>query len=174
MKRLLRITALILAVLLLVGVLAWWWLTSTRGGAQWLIGQVQSRVARYRSKVSGPLLDRIDLHVEVPRQKFGRFPPGESSAAVRERVAAARAAQSARPALNARLDVAGVREHCRLDAAGDKLLDAACERLDLSARAHQRIVKVARTIADLDGSERIAGRHLAEAMGFRQLDRERQ
>jgi magnesium chelatase family protein len=129
------------------------------------------QVARYRSKISGPLLDRIDLHVEVPRQKFGRFPPGEASEAVRARVEAARSVQAARPSTNAELDVAGVRAHCRLDAAGENLLDAACERLSLSARAHQRIVKVARTIADLDGSEDIGTAHLAEAIGFRQLDR---
>ncbi|MGK7295365.1 MAG: YifB family Mg chelatase-like AAA ATPase [Candidatus Wenzhouxiangella sp. M2_3B_020] len=129
------------------------------------------QVARYRSKISGPLLDRIDLHVEVPRQKFGRFPTGEPSAAVRARVETARIRQRGRPSLNANLDVAGVRAHCRLDAACHKLLDAACERLNLSARAHQRIVKVARTIADLDGSEDIANTHIAEAVGFRQLDR---
>jgi len=129
------------------------------------------QIQRYRARVSGPLLDRIDLHVEVPRQKFGRYPPGEPSAAVRERVEAARAVQAARPAINARLGVAGVREHCALDARGEKLLDSACERLNLSARAHQRIVKVARTIADLDGAEAITPAHLAEAIGFRQLDR---
>ena len=129
------------------------------------------QILRYRSRVSGPLLDRIDLHVEVPRQKFGRFPPGEASAAVRERVVAARAVQATRPSINARLDVGDVRRYCALDGAGEKLLDTACERLQLSARAHQRIVKVARTIADLDGSDSITTAHLAEAVGLRQLDR---
>jgi magnesium chelatase family protein len=129
------------------------------------------QILRYRSRVSGPLLDRIDLHVEVPRQKFGRFPPGEASAAVRERVVAARARQTSRPSINARLEVADVRRHCKLDGVGEKLLDEACERLHLSARAHQRIVKVARTIADLDGSDSITSAHLAEAVGLRQLDR---
>jgi len=129
------------------------------------------QIHRYRARVSGPLLDRIDLHVEVPRQQFARLPPGETSAAVRDRVAAARRRQCERPALNARLNVAGVGEHCGLDARGEALLENACERLQLSARAHQRIIKVARTIADLDGADRIASRHLAEAIGFRQLDR---
>ena len=130
------------------------------------------QIMRYRSRVSGPLLDRIDLHVEVPRQKFGRFPPGEASAPVRERVIAARSVQARRPAINARLDAAGVRRHCRLDASGERMLEAACERLHLSARAHQRIVKLARTIADLDASEAITTTHLAEAVGLRQLDRD--
>lgn len=129
------------------------------------------QIHRYRSKISGPLLDRIDLHVEVPRQKFGQFPAGEPSKDVRKRVAGTRAVQHQRGALNARLDVAGVRDHCRLDAAGEKLLETACERLNLSARAHQRIVKVARTIADLDGAARITTAHLGEAIGYRQLDR---
>ncbi|MBL36838.1 MAG: ATP-dependent protease [Xanthomonadales bacterium] len=130
------------------------------------------QIHRYRSKVSGPLLDRIDLHVEVPRQKFGQYPAGEASKEVRARVASARSLQLERSALNARLDVAGVREHCRLDAAGEKLLETACERLNLSARAHQRIIKVARTIADLDGAGKITNAHLGEAIGYRQLDRQ--
>jgi magnesium chelatase family protein len=129
------------------------------------------QIVRYRSRVSGPLLDRIDLHVEVPRQKIGRMPAGESSAAVRERVDAARERQQARGALNAGLDVAAVREHCRLDGRGENLLEQACERLRLSARAYQRILKVARTVADLDGADAIANAHLAEAIGYRQLDR---
>jgi magnesium chelatase family protein len=129
------------------------------------------QVARYRSKVSGPLLDRIDLHVEVPRQPFARLPAGEDSATVRARVDAARSRQQRRGGLNARLGVGDVRTHCALDARGEKLLESACERLALSARAHQRILKVARTIADLDGAERIGSTHLAEAVGLRQLDR---
>jgi len=130
------------------------------------------QIHRYRARISGPLLDRIDLHVEVPRQKFGQYPSGEASRSVRERVADSRAAQYRRGALNARLDVAGVREHCRLDAAGDALLERACEQLNLSARAHQRIIKVARTIADLDGAVEITNAHLGEAIGYRQLDRQ--
>jgi magnesium chelatase family protein len=131
------------------------------------------QVDRYRARVSGPLLDRIDLHVEVPRQAIGKLAPGEPSSVVGERVARARQRQQARSALNARLDVGAVREHCALDSAGEKLLEEACERLQLSARAHQRILKVARTIADLDGAERIGVGHLAEAVAFRQLDRGR-
>ncbi|MDT8438290.1 MAG: YifB family Mg chelatase-like AAA ATPase [Wenzhouxiangellaceae bacterium] len=129
------------------------------------------RIARYRQRVSGPLLDRIDLHVEVPRQKISRQPTGEPSSAVRERVAHARDRQHARGGLNARLDVAATRMHCKLDAAGENLLERACERLQLSARAHQRIIRVARTIADLDGQATISTTHLAEAIGYRQLDR---
>jgi len=129
------------------------------------------QIQRYRARVSGPLLDRIDLHVEVPRQTFGKLPAGEPSAIVRERVAAARAHQAPRGALNAHLDSAGVTRHCRLDARGEKLLEQACERLHLSARAHQRIIKVARTIADLDGEPAVTAAHLAEAVGYRQLDR---
>ncbi len=129
------------------------------------------QIERYRARVSGPLLDRIDLHVEVPRQAFGKLPPGEDSATVRARVDAARGRQQRRAGLNASLGVAGVRRHCALDVRGEKLLESACERLALSARAHQRILKVARTVADLDGAERIGSAHLAEAVGFRQLDR---
>ena len=129
------------------------------------------QIERYRARVSGPLLDRIDLHVEVPRQAFGKLPAGEDSATVRARVDAARDRQGRRSGLNARLGVADVRAHCALDARGEKLLESACERLALSARAHQRILKVARTVADLDGAERIGSAHLAEAVGFRQLDR---
>lgn len=126
---------------------------------------------RYRSRVSGPLLDRIDLQVEVPRQKINDQPLGEPSAVVRNRIEQARRVQNHRPGLNARLDVAAVREHCRLDARCEKLLETACEQLHLSARAHQRILKVARTIADLDGSASIEAPHLSEAIAYRQLDR---
>ncbi len=129
------------------------------------------QIFRYRARISGPLLDRIDLHVEVPRQKISEHPPGEPSARVRERVAAARSRQLNRGGLNAALDVAEVRAHCGLDEKGRKLLETACERLNLSARAHQRILKVARTIADLDGAAEIGNAHLAEAIGYRQLDR---
>ena len=129
------------------------------------------QIRRYRDKVSGPLLDRIDLHVEVPRQSLNDEQPGEPSAPVRERVMAARARQQQRGAANAGLDVAGVREHCRLEARQTTLLDQACERLNLSARAHHRILRVARTIADLDASETIETAHLTEAIGYRQLER---
>lgn len=129
------------------------------------------QVLRYRARVSGPLLDRIDLQLEVPRQKIDSAPRGESSAAVRERVQAARERQLARGALNAWLDEAGVRRFCGLDPDSRRLLERACERLTLSARGHQRILKVARTIADLDGAETIAAPYLSEAIGYRELDR---
>ena len=139
-------------------------------------GQVQ----RYLAKVSGPLLDRIDLHVEVtpvPFEALNRREDAEPSAAVRRRVVAARARQAARFAgapgryCNAQLTAPEVRRWCRLDAAGQGLLKAALTRLGLSARAHDRILKVARTIADLAGEEAVGAAHLAEAVQYRSLDR---
>jgi magnesium chelatase family protein len=129
------------------------------------------QVRRYRDRISGPLLDRIDLQVEVPRQSLNGQEPGEPSTPVRERVMAARAMQAGRGVANARLDVAGVREHCALPTRQADFLEQACERLNLSARAHHRILRVARTIADLDDSEQIGMTHLTEAIGYRQLDR---
>lgn len=132
------------------------------------------QVRRYRDRVSGPLLDRIDLQVEVPRQSLKGQDPGEPSAPVRERVQQARHRQAERGQANARLDVSGVREHCQLGAREADLLEQACERLQLSARAHHRILRVARTIADLEGSTIIEMAHLTEAIGYRRLDRGRQ
>jgi len=132
---------------------------------------------RYRIRVSGPLLDRIDLHVHVPRVPVALLSDdtqaAESSAVVRERVLAARARQERRsPAvLNARLRARELRRHCRLDEKGQRLLDVSCERLGLSARAFTRIMRVARTIADLAGAERIHSGHVAEAIQYRSLDR---
>lgn len=130
------------------------------------------QVARYRGRVSGPLLDRIDLSIHVPRVKVDQLrhdaPAGESSAAVRARVAAARRRQHARAGVpNARLDSGGVIEHCGLAAGDLALLERASDRLQLSARGHQRILRVARTIADLAASECIATPHLAEAIALR-------
>ncbi|NDY95785.1 YifB family Mg chelatase-like AAA ATPase [Wenzhouxiangella limi] len=127
---------------------------------------------RYRDRISGPLLDRIDLHVEVPRQSLNGHAPGEPSAAVRERVIAARERQARRGAVNARLDVAGIRTHCSLSPRMADFLEQACERLQLSARAHHRILRIARTLADLDQSEALEMTHLSEAIGYRQLDRQ--
>ncbi len=135
------------------------------------------RVARYRSRVSGPLLDRIDLKLEVPPLATGALASGdagatmsEPSAAVRERVVAARERQRARQGgANARLAPADVARHCAPDADGEALLQKATARLALSARGYHRVLKVARTIADLAGVERIAPRHLVEAIGYRQV-----
>ncbi len=134
------------------------------------------QVMRYRGKVSGPLLDRFDLHVEVPVQGsevlMQRQQDGESSALVRARVAEARDRQLRRGAVNASLAGAALHTHCRLDRQGETLLSGALEKLGLSARALHRILRVARTLADLDGCERIASGHLVEALGYRQLDRQ--
>jgi magnesium chelatase family protein len=134
-------------------------------------GCTPDQIQRYRDRISGPLLDRIDLHVEVPRQSLKDLPLGEPSSAVRDRVMGARKTQAKRGTINARLDVGGIRNHCALDGKLSNLLEQACERLQLSARAHHRILRMARTIADLDGSEKIAMAHLSEAIGYRQLDR---
>lgn len=136
-------------------------------------------VERYRARISGPLLDRIDLHVEVPALSLRelRASPGEPSADVGARVRAARerqlrrfGADSPNP-INAALEDRELRRACALDAAGQALLDAAFQRLGLSARALTRILKVARTIADLAGRDRIAAAHVAEAIQYRALDR---
>jgi magnesium chelatase family protein len=136
-------------------------------------------VERYRGRVSGPLLDRIDLHVEVPAVSLKelRSSAGESTAAVAGRIAAARALQLERfgPSTptpnNAAMGPEQLRRFCAVDPAGRALLDRAFERLGLSARALDRVLKVARTIADLAGSEAIRAAHLAEAIQYRSLDR---
>lgn len=138
-----------------------------------------SQVQRYRHRLSGPLLDRIDLHVEAPALSLAELRtarPGESSCAIRTRVEAARARQRARfvdgaVALNARLGPAEMRRHCVLTPALGDLLQQAMEQLALSARAHDRILRVARTIADLASAEEIAAPHLLEAIQYRSLDR---
>ena len=133
----------------------------------------EEQVARYRARVSGPLLDRIDLHVEVPRfRDDDDLGSGESSAAVRERVTRARTAQIERAGkVNQRLSTGDLRKHCALAPGGRRLLSRAMERLHLSARARDRVLRVARTIADLAQSERIGDEHVAEAIGLRALDR---
>jgi len=139
-------------------------------------------VDRYRARVSGPLLDRIDLHVEVPRVPVAMLSEetggGEPSAAVRARVEAARARQRVRLdaraiALNAHIPGRDVRRLCHVGAPGRRLLEAASDRLGLSARAYTRILRVARTIADLAGERDITTSHLAEAIQYRSLDRRR-
>jgi magnesium chelatase family protein len=135
------------------------------------------QVARYRGRISGPLLDRIDMHVEVPRLDVARMTgrdaqEGETTAVVRARVVAARARQMARAGTpNHLLGPGEIRRDCALDDAGQKMLERAVDRLALSARAFHRILKVARTIADLEAVERIASHHLGEAIGYRRLDR---
>ena len=131
------------------------------------------QVLRYCSRVSGPLLDRIDLQVEVPRLGYRELqgPPGESSATVRLRVAAARARQLERGGVNALLDHRALARVCRLAESDQTLLRQALERFQLSARAYHRILKVARTIADLDVADDIATPHLAEALQYRGLER---
>ena len=136
------------------------------------------QVQRYRGRISGPLLDRIDLHVEVTRPgrllHSNRGPQPESSLAVRRRVVAAREIQLARAGMpNARLTGAGVRTHCHLDAAQRQFLESASQRAGLSPRGCQRILKVARTIADLDTEPRIGSGHLAEAIAYRGVDCEK-
>lgn len=133
------------------------------------------RIQRYRARVSGPLLDRIDLHVSVsrlsPEELREDTPTGECSAQVRARVLVARELQAQRGALNAHLDRTALRRCACLGDADQSLLEQAIERLQLSARAMHRILRVARTIADLDNSADIRTPHLAEAIGYRQLDR---
>ncbi len=140
------------------------------------------QVQRYLSRISGPLLDRIDLHIEVTPVPFEELSQhgrkGESSAHIRERVVRARERQKERFAgipgvyTNAQMGARHVEQFCRLDAAGKQLMKMAMQRLGLSARAYSRIRKVARTIADLAGSEHIGPEHLSEAIQYRSLDRE--
>jgi magnesium chelatase family protein len=131
-------------------------------------------IQRYLGKISGPLLDRIDLHIEVPAvpyQELRGKDGGASSAEMRERVERARAVQRARGFYNAQIPVRQLRKLCALDEAGERTLEMAVRRMGLSARAHDRVLKVARTVADLDSAERVTAKHLAEAVQYRSLDR---
>lgn len=133
------------------------------------------QVARYRGRISGPLLDRIDLQIEVPalsQDDLMRQQPGESSAVVLGRVTAARAralARQDRP--NAQLSTRDIDRHCAPDTRGTTLLKQAIARFGLSARAYHRILRVARTLADLAGAESVAGEHVAEAIQYRRMER---
>ena len=136
---------------------------------------------RYLSKISGPLLDRIDIHIEVtqvPFEKLSDTRKAESSVDIRKRVTAAREIQTQRFSdsdkvhYNAQMNVKQIRQFCQLDDASMALLKTAMERLNLSARAYDRILKVSRTIADLDASEHINGNHISEAIQYRSMDRE--
>ncbi|GAA0848206.1 YifB family Mg chelatase-like AAA ATPase [Marinobacter szutsaonensis] len=135
-----------------------------------------AQVMRYRSKISGPLLDRFDLHVEVPVQSgevlMQSGTEEESSASVRARVEDARARQLERGQLNALLSGRALHEACRLDVESERMLAGAMERLGLSARALHRILRLARTLADLEAVETVSYAHLVEALGYRQLDRQ--
>ena len=135
-------------------------------------------VTKYQKRISGPLLDRIDIHIEVPRvdyEKLSSDRVGESSESIRQRVQAARDIQQSRftnyqstdIVCNADMRVGEVRQFCKLPEEGQSLMRAAMTQLNLSARAYHRILKLARTIADLAGSEEIQSVHLAEALQYR-------
>ena len=133
-------------------------------------------ITKYRNRISGPLLDRIDIHIEVPAVKYKEMAgeaTGETSERVRQRVAAARAVQRDRFGhTNARLTPKEMKQHCRLDADCQELLKMAMTELNLSARAYDRILKVSRTIADLDNASAIQSQHISEAIQYRSLDRQ--
>jgi magnesium chelatase family protein len=150
-------------------------------------------IQRYVGKISGPLMDRIDIHIDVPAVKFDELrgrgvEPGEPSSAIRERVIRARDIQlarlgnadipvrnngdhSGRAYSNSAMSPAQIRKHCALDAECETLLEKAMHKQGLSARAHDRILKVARTIADLSASENIGPTHISEAINYRSMDR---
>jgi len=133
------------------------------------------KVSRYRNRISGPLLDRIDMHIEVPRMQFStlhELDVGESSTVIRQRVVAARNIQLNRnQSTNQALCNKKIEQYCQLDKQDSSMLEKAIERLGLSARAWHRILKISRTIADLDSSDNIQTHHLQEAIGYRRLDR---
>jgi magnesium chelatase family protein len=143
-----------------------------------------SAVTKYQKRISGPLLDRIDIHIEVPRvdyEKLSNVRLGESSAIIRQRVEAARQIQRERftslnhedgakgnsITCNADMRIAEIRKYCKLDETSESLMRSAMSQMNLSARAYHRILKLAHTIADLAGSENIQPPHLAEALQYR-------
>jgi len=138
-------------------------------------------IQRYVAKISGPLLDRIDIHIEVPAVQYKELRGGaaaEGSAEIRTRVLSARDRQQHRFKKcgdrifsNSQMSTRQIRSHCELGAESERLLERAMQQQGLTARAHDRILKVARTIADLDGAEHLAVPHLAEAIQYRTLDR---
>ena len=137
-----------------------------------------NEVRRYQSRISGPLLDRIDIIVEVPAleyEELRRKNPAESSADIRQRVNEARAVQRARfsgdeTMCNAHMGTKELRQFCGLSPEGEELMRDAFDTMGLSARSHDRILRVARTIADLDGAEEIGVEHIAEAIQYRSFD----
>ena len=138
------------------------------------------QIERYMAKISGPLLDRIDLHIEVPAVPFKELSgsqDGTTSTAMRQHVMAARAVQAARflssrTRQNAQMTTREIRQHCQLNDAGTNLLRQSIQEMGLSARAHDKILRVARTIADLDNSHEINAEHVSEAVNYRMLDRQ--
>jgi magnesium chelatase family protein len=141
------------------------------------VGQIH----RYRSKISGPLLDRIDIHVEVPAvsyQDLRKDASAEPSERIRSRVDAARSIQrerfsKAKIYCNAQMGTRHIKKYCALDSASAALLEKAIDKLGLSARAYNRVLKIARTIADLEGASEIGSSHIAESIQYRSLDRGR-
>jgi magnesium chelatase family protein len=136
-------------------------------------------IQRYLARLSGPLLDRIDLHIQVPAVKYKELAQeekSEDSAAVRERILAARGLQSKRLeafgiVCNAQMTPRTLRRFCKLDSESEKQMENAITRVGLSARAYDRILRVSRTMADLENSEKIQAHHVAEAIQYRTLDR---
>lgn len=148
------------------------WLGHPKRGCHCTPGELQ----QYAARISGPVLDRLDLQIEVPAltsRELLDVPPGESSAVVRERVFAARARQLSRGALNVLLPSAAVESACGLDAHGRRLLEDAVDRGGMSARGVHRALRVARTIADLAGEERVTTLRLAEALQYRAYETRR-
>ena len=150
--------------------------TDPRRQCRCSVGEIQ----RYMGRLSGPLLDRIDIHVDVPALSFDEMtdnrPAGSTSAEVRAQVQAARDRQRTRYdgqfSCNAHLDVKSVRKHCVCDDAAMKLLETAIDQLGFSARAYDKVLRLARTLADLEEADGIEQRHVAEAIQYRTLDRE--
>ena len=137
-------------------------------------------IRKYRAKISGPLMDRIDLHIDVPalkKEELMSLPDGENSLSIRNRVEAARQIQIERFQnikylhSNAHMDAGHINNHCIIDENGRKLLSFAFDKLNMSARSYDKVLKISRTIADLDNSEDINERHISEALQYRSLDR---
>jgi magnesium chelatase family protein len=137
-------------------------------------------IKKYVSKISGPLMDRIDIHIEVPSVEYKELSSeagGEPSANIRERVEKARRVQldrfqNSQTFSNAGMNTKQLRQYCQLDDASKQIMALAIDKMGLSARAHDRILKVSRTIADLDGTDTLTAEHVAEAIQYRSLDRE--